>query len=817
MSKLTFRRLRNTDLFDLYRKLISSVDMTYAEKEALLKIAVILLNLDEEKFRQLGYRIIVIYCNKFNDYKPLYDVAINTGYAPISKFIEKVPALSDAFEERFFDLFNSAYTENFQSGGKYLTRSQQALIRDFHDRKDETMAVVAPTSYGKSELYERFCREVNNDNICLLVPTKALLAQSKQRLLNALDKDDVRKIITHPDMFQDDGHPIIAILTQERLLRLLQKNENLDFGYVFVDEAHNLLDQETRSLLLAQVLILLNERNPFVAFKFLTPFLMETSNLSTRYVRHNIVPHVVEERIKTERFYLIDFRKNKSQGVFPFYFYDQFFNEYLELKKHEANHVFDFLNKEKAGKNIVYFNSPPKIERFAIKYTSAMQDVQASRVSEVCRELEGFIHPDFNLIRCIKKGIVYHHGSLPDIVKLYVEHIFSSVPEVSHVVTSSTLLEGVNIPAEKLFVMETKKGGRSLSRSQFQNLVGRVCRFSEIFNPENGSLNKLEPEIYVVGSEFCAANSNIHNFLTERTKIDKEVSEVPENVLLENTEIKDGENSDEKLEADETLENLSQGITGVSTSYANTPIGRLCFANNVTEIDILRSEEKMDRLVSSYTEQSLDTSSDILAAIVRVFIPFLRDTSERSVLKRLEHSSAQKFYAMFIDWRMRSASYAEMIASFMNYWRSVEDPLVYVDKWGDQNYYGQGHRDYWVNIRTKTEVERVNLAIVRIKEEQDFVDNYIIKFVEVLNELELVEEGIYLQIKYGTNDHKKITMINNGINNHLANILLDRYANYVRVNTQDKTVSITPAVIEMMQRNNENEIMIFETSFHIRG
>ena len=43
-------------------------------------------------------------------------------------------------------------------------------------------------------------------------------------------------------------------------------------------------------------------------------------------------------------------------------------------------------------------------------------------------------------------------------------------------------------------------------------------------------------------------------------------------------------------------------------------------------------------------------------------------------------------------------------------------------------------------------------AIVRIKEEQDFIDNNLIKYVEVLYDLGLIEDKFYAQIKYGTEE-----------------------------------------------------------------
>jgi len=46
---------------------------------------------------------------------------------------------------------------------------------------------------------------------------------------------------------------------------------------------------------------------------------------------------------------------------------------------------------------------------------------------------------------------------------------------------------------------------------------------------------------------------------------------------------------------------------------------------------------------------------------------YLRDIPVSKQLERLKYLSAQNFYAMYLDWRIRSASYGEMIATVLRY------------------------------------------------------------------------------------------------------------------------------------------------------
>lgn len=99
-------------------------------------------------------------------------------------------------------------------------------------------------------------------------------------------------------MYNPSDSSCLAVLTQERLLRLFTKDSKLAFDCILVDEAHELLENNTRSQMLANVIIVAQARNPNVAIKFLTPFLVDSNNLKTRYTTYDITGFKVSEYIK---------------------------------------------------------------------------------------------------------------------------------------------------------------------------------------------------------------------------------------------------------------------------------------------------------------------------------------------------------------------------------------------------------------------------------------------------------------------------------------------------------------------------------------
>lgn len=49
-------------------------------------------------------------------------------------------------------------------------------------------------------------------------------------------------------MYNGTETSLVAVLTQERLLRLLKMQPDLSFDFIVVDEAHGLLNDDTREV-----------------------------------------------------------------------------------------------------------------------------------------------------------------------------------------------------------------------------------------------------------------------------------------------------------------------------------------------------------------------------------------------------------------------------------------------------------------------------------------------------------------------------------------------------------------------------------------
>lgn len=812
MKTLTLKRLYNTEFNSLYWKFLSNPEsMNSKELEVLLSLGTYFVGLEDESIQKLGYRIFLLYSKNTGDYKPLYELSLNKGFIPIAQFIDD----KLKYGERFGNLqtvINEAINQDFRRGNQYKTIGQTLLYNNVIATENKSYIVVAPTSYGKTELILSFLDTNLDKNVCIITPTKSLLAQTKKRILNHIGN---QKIITRPEMYSENSERIIAVLTQERLLRLLQENPELSFDILIVDEAHNLLDRfskdNNRSVLLASVIVICYRRNENISCRYLTPFLQSKESIVLKHISESLEWFTVSEFMKSEVFYFHDIVKGTKEIL------DQYSGakqKLISLGSLDYSSDAEIVISHADRKNIIYLNSPKKIEQFAKELSNLLEVTSSEQLKKAVLDLRDFIHEDYSLAASLERGVIYHHGSVPESVRYYIETLYSEFSELKMLIANSTLLEGVNIPATKMFILDPNRGNSYLTSSDFKNLIGRICRFGEIFNPNDGSLEYLLPEIHIIKGKYCRKDFNALNFFKNKNvfagdqdKIKDEVS----NPLLENHKQLD---SDIVNQAEIMLDNFSDDdiVVNKKIRTPKTLVGKLCFQNNVRIFNIFDVEEVIDGKLRELEEAQ--TLENIFSMMNFLFFSHI-DEEEGSYnnLKRLQEKDAQNFYMMLINWRMQGMTTKNMITQIVGYWNTLtgyEAEHVYVGKWGDTTRGPNSRREYWTNISSKTQSEKINLAIVRLKEEYDFIDNEIIKYIEILNTLGLIDNELYLKIKYGTSDNEKIALLNCGISNTLSSILFEKYKNLYNIDASSNVVTFDNSLINTMRENGENGILISE-------
>ena len=152
---------------------------------------------------------------------------------------------------------------------------------------------------------------------------------------------------------------------------------------------------------------------------------------------------------------------------------------------------------KKFGKefNIVYCNGPDSCLRNAQIFSANLPDVTEPETVKVINEaidfLKSTIHEKYFLIDCLRKGVAYHHGRMPGQVRNVVERLFKD-RRLKYVFCTSTLLEGVNFPAQNIFISKPRVGRHSMEKLDFWNLAGRAGRLLKDYYGNIYCLNVAE-------------------------------------------------------------------------------------------------------------------------------------------------------------------------------------------------------------------------------------------------------------------------------------------------------------------------------------
>lgn len=767
------------NLRSTYLKLITTQTLSEKDKTIALRTIAYLMCAGDNNMHKLAYAMALWYGYCTNDYEAALDIAASLRYYPVIELIKSHMGMNEGKIDDANSILNKALS-NVYKDEYYRSEQQYALSRTIETQKN--VVAVAPTSYGKSDMLLKKVLHYYGagKNTCILVPTKSLMAQTLHQLMTR--KGDRKDVIVHPDTFNNAEH-FIAIFTQERLANFQVQYPNATLDYIFVDEAHSLMGGDERSLALSRCLVIARTRNPTANVDFYSPFIinpeksLELVHLESR--ESNATIYKVDEYMKIPRYMVWD---NKS-GVLEVY--DQFMGTQIPLKTVLTDSAAFIIDSAK-HKNIIYVNSPSQVEQFANELASKLPLVDYSEdeqkiMDELCQTLSATVHESYNLIRLLRHGIIISHGKMFDNVKDYIENLHRQLKGVRFVITTSTLLEGVNLPADTLFMLNYYKGPNNLSYSSFHNLVGRIARHNRLFNFNEPDLSLLTPSIYFIKGDYLNSRScDPIRFLNANAKEGLATNDVIKNPLL--TAYKN--NSDGKREQQAILIANSDQANSVyynntfngDLPLAGTDVGRLMYENNVAFSDIMNKEE----MIAGYCEDwrnnqtVIDDGQSIINAIYRIFLLPMFRGSERSkswVYSLYASSNKRNVYANIIDSRINGEKPGSIIGKSVAAWRKKIDEPVYVgsigdvDKWGSNT--GSRYLDY--HIFSKEDGNLMpSYALALLKENFDHLDYYILPFLEIMHSLELIDDKFYLKVKYGTDDDRIVELIKLGFDISLA-------------------------------------------------
>ncbi|WP_051998381.1 DEAD/DEAH box helicase [Listeria grandensis] len=619
---------------NVYRKMIVGETLNINEKTYMLSIALEFCRQYEKDKRrtsyvEFAYFVFLKYALTYKDYAPLYDFALNFGFYPIVKELQDKGEVEILNIQEFINQVNI----NEYVYDSYIETADQKEKRDLLlSTESNYSSFIAPTSFGKSSAIIDHIKGKSDDysRFSIIVPTKSLLVQTYRNVRNA---NLGFKILTHDEMYTEDER-FIAVMTQERALRLLDKHE-LYFDVMYIDEAHNLFEKNSRSILLARLIRLNNRRNRSQKIIYLSPLINDSNNLKLDF-QDDIAEQRISINMKEAEIY--EFLKDGNEEI-----YNRFSNQFYSLNNKYTD-FWEYIFQKKSAKNFVYIKRPKEIERFAKELYNRLGDdeIVSPRIEAIVAELKDYVHEDFYMIDLIKKGIVYLHGKIPDLIKEYMEFQFKNNDDLFYIVSNMVILEGINLPIDRLFILNA----HSLSSNMAINLIGRINRLNDIFGSKEMSLYKLLPQVYFINSEYNAKNMSMRSLITQlRSNINKDKVENP---TLENFSI-------ERVKGEQRGKMLQ--IIANEKLLSEEP---LKVGDNIKQVLLKCGIEEYIKLNDIYLEK-LEYRCNLIMNSVRwtdyniiekIYYFYLWDIVEEDVkfeIRRLENDLARKYYMFFFE------------------------------------------------------------------------------------------------------------------------------------------------------------------------
>jgi hypothetical protein len=500
-----------------------------------LRFADILSKSDKDSHMTWAQEIVAL-LKEIEPNNPAVDMYLKSVYSSTGNYqgletAEKKNAAPIALIRSALERFHEEYSRELVTvpaeRDKQFFRPQKEI---YNHLDEQYFSYSGPTSMGKSFVMRMFIKKQIQDggqfNYALVVPTKALINEVSHKitheLLELLKSQNYRVVKSAGDLALEESHNYIYVMTPERLLYLLIRHPEKSIDYLFIDEAHKITSKDKRSVFYYKDIDMLAQReqkphvffaspnipNPEIYLK-LIPDTLEATDLSSKKLRTTFSP---VSQVK----YLIDCIEGSLR------LYNDHSGQFVDIGRMPTSSQFSRLVSHlgRDAQSIVYYNSKDKAIQAAIDYTELEQDKHDADLEKVAKAIETQVHKEYFLAKLIRKGVAYHIGYLPAAIRQKIEELFRAKKIVAMFCTS-TLVEGVNLPADNLFITTYRKGCgmTKMTSVDFKNLVGRVGRID----------NSLYGNVFLVRLEEGLAVKDFVNLLE---------TDVPDQKLSLVTELK---------------------------------------------------------------------------------------------------------------------------------------------------------------------------------------------------------------------------------------------------------------------------------------
>ncbi|MEA1847518.1 hypothetical protein U9K52_01215 [Chryseobacterium sp. MHB01] len=401
-----------------------------------------LIDGEDNKARETLIKLLDFHEENRIDYSPIINHMIReTGLFPYLDY------KTSSWEERFIQEAFKVDVGN--NDFKTLHREQSFLLKKLINNK--SIAVSAPTSFGKSFVIDAFIKIKKPKNVVIIVPTIALTDETRRRLYKKFAVE--YKIITTTE--SELAEKNIFIFPQERAFYYVDKIDEVDI--LIVDEFYkaSINFDKDRAPDLIKAIIQFGEKSK--QKYFLAP------NIS--YLNENPFTKGMEF-IKMD-FNTVFLEKNEV---------------YKKIKTQEdkTNALLEILQR-KETKTLIYAGNFTQIDELSTVLLSEKSNINYNLLDHFSRWLEKNYSYNWILPKLIKKGVGIHNSRLHRSLSQIQIKLFEEPKGIREIVSTSSIIEGVNTSAENVIIWLNKNGGSNLNDFTYKNIIGRGGRMFKHF------------------------------------------------------------------------------------------------------------------------------------------------------------------------------------------------------------------------------------------------------------------------------------------------------------------------------------------------
>ncbi len=795
------------------------------EKEFLdlMRFADLLSRSKEHEAQNKAYKIISLLVDDFKD-SSLFTTFANSvltklGNFPAIKFLEE--SCEESGSQSLELVFERYIKEIYQKvpGSEFIFTDAQYQI--FENLKNNNhFSFSGPTSLGKSFIINAFIRnlivdENINENIIILVPTRALINQTLLQLKKEFVAVKDYRILSHPtvpDTFKTESSRYIFVFTPERLVAYLSKTNNPKVGYLFIDEAQKVISEKDSRSPLYYHAILQAERKSIKLY-FASPNIPNPEIFLKLFEKSTDEAINIESSPVAQNRYFLDLLDKRCT------LFSDVGNEQNISLDFTDKSFFDWLKQLSDNQSsIIYCNTKTDTVGNALSFSETLPEKNDARIDEVISVIKDHLHEKYFLIDCLKKGVAFHFGNLPQRIREKIEALFVD-KVIDYVFCTSTLLEGVNLPAKNIFILNNAIGLTRFSDIDFWNLAGRAGRLAKELS----------------GNIICARIEDKNNRWKNPEKdllVLKNKDIAPIKPLITNGQKKFFQNVEAALTENEfTRKNVSSNEINVWNHYANIALIheirsddsalRSNFINKSETAkkslhDISAANDVPEKILSSYSvirakyQNRIYNRNDLLGKVLPSNISYESVLSALEILCEFyswdeEEASGRnpmyrsrdslKYYAVLMSNWMNSTPLKRMISTSIRYYTDTGKI------WDvDQQVNFSAKNKYHINLVINEIISNID-NILRFKL-KNYFGNYYDLLVEKLGKDQAGSNwGEFLE--YGTIDIRIIELQNIGIPRHLSSYLLENYAEFFIF---EKNILIKVQKEKLLEKMNKNSV-----------